>query len=125
MRRKTKWYKIEEHYSTDLPLDEVPGVYAIYFLNQIIYIGTSHNLKKRLRHHGFGVPERFVNDFIRNHERSLGISIKMRPEKVTAKRFELELKLIRRLRPRSNNTDDVQVQLPYVEPTLCPELAVF
>ena len=76
-----------------------PGVYAVYLDGVLAYIGSSQNLKVRLKNHSFGVATRVG---MWRGMAFTDVSIKTRQCDCKLKALALESALIRRLRPRLN-----------------------
>lgn len=93
----SKWRTID-----DLEVPEGPGVYAIYFSNEVVYVGSSRDVRHRLYNHGINWCR--YSSWIMTpwgHQRSL--RIKVRKSDVYGDWAMHELRLIRRLKPRFNS----------------------
>ena len=78
---------------------QVPGVYAFYFDGNLSYIGSSNNLARRLKSHGFAkVPEGVLTRW----GTFSTLTIKFRPVSRPGDWLRLEYVLIGRLRPPLN-----------------------
>ncbi len=103
VRQPFRNWKSVRCYSDDgSRLEGMGGLYAIYVLDQLVYIGQTSNLKRRLREHGFLSPLLLCKDFFRQSSLALGIRVKVRGESDRSKRVKTESGLIRRLTPRVN-----------------------
>ena len=78
-----------------------PACYAIYADGELVYIGQTHNLRKRLDAHGC-VVARYSNSFATAWGIFRGVVVKYRRIDRHGDWAMHELRLIRRLRPRGN-----------------------
>jgi excinuclease UvrABC nuclease subunit len=88
------WKKCIEHYN----LPARPGVYAIYLSGELVYIGSSGNMRKRFAVHAHNKNE--VGRLLR--EEIERVVIKFRATRKYGDWAMVELRLLRRLRPPLN-----------------------
>ena len=86
------------HPSTQSDPDS-PGVYAVYLDGRLAYIGSSDNVKRRLKDHSFGVAARVG---VWRGMAFTDLSVKTRQCDCKLQALALESALIRRLRPCLN-----------------------
>jgi hypothetical protein len=86
-------------------LPQLPAVYAIYFDGELVYIGQTSNLRGRFKSHNVR------HGYARNFHTPWGslpgtaaITAKAKPSRRYGDWAMIELRLIRRLRPRLNGT---------------------
>lgn len=97
-----RWITISPYEDDGQRFAGVGGLYVIYLLGQVVYVGQTDNLKRRLRDHGFLAPLMLCNDFFRTFSPALKIGVKLRIENDRDKRLADEKALIRKLRPKAN-----------------------
>ena len=115
---KTKWTK-DDSCGIGAPLWPVPGIYAIFYLKELVYIGQSQNIQNRLLFH--------LRSYIRvcsdNYTEEDGISHSLfgcnlgdtgfnsfyplsyrwaKDSRTKSERMRREARLIKRLKPRLN-----------------------
>lgn len=84
---------------SDVPTD--PGCYAVYLNGDLVYVGQSMNVRRRLREKNRFMPSRYSANF----ETPWGmgrLKIKVRSSVKYGDWAMVELRLLRRLKPRGN-----------------------
>jgi hypothetical protein len=82
-------------------IPDLPGVYAVYCDDQLIYIGQAANVRKRIASHGIDL-ERYSCGYTTPWGHFDRCVIKVRSSDRYGDWAMHELRLIRRLRPREN-----------------------
>ena len=83
-------------------IPEVSCVYAFYFDNELVYIGSTVNLKKRLNSYRFRISfGRIVTNWGR-FDKDTKIEVKFKCSKKYGYWLMLEARLIKRLQPKFN-----------------------
>jgi len=81
----------------------IPGVYAVYFDNALVYIGSTNNLKNRFSCHYFRyVHAKNIHTPWQDIPNSTVITVKFRATKKLGEWAMREVRLIYRLRPLFN-----------------------
>ena len=80
-----------------------PGVYAVYFDNDLVYIGSTNNLKNRFSGHAFryGYAKNIVTPW-QELDDKVTITVKYKQTKKLGEWAMREVRLIHRLRPLFN-----------------------
>lgn len=103
-RRRT-WATVDPVHAELNGLPRVAGVYAIYFDNELVYIGQSNDLGARLVRHGikFGYA-RNIHTPWGSVPDSVKVTAKVKRSRRTGDWAMWEIRLIQRLQPRFNRT---------------------
>lgn len=101
----SRWKAIypQEIGKTKKDMGIIKGVYVIYVLDKVVYVGQSENILQRLRGHGLGRASEDPNDFFVKYAVPLKVFIKFRKEKFGYERLAAEQRLMDVLRPRLNH----------------------
>ncbi len=83
----------------------LPGVYVIYFGDELVYIGQSNNIRARFARHNirYGYAQNIITPWGDVPE-SVGVFAKIKPSKRLGDWAMWEIRLIHRLQPRLNKT---------------------
>lgn len=93
----SKWTTTDE-----LDLPSSPGVYAIYFDGELVYVGSSFDVRKRVLTHGINWSK-YSHGIDTPWGQRKALTIKYRRSDVYGDWAMHELRLIRRLKPRFNS----------------------
>lgn len=87
----------------DIPV--LPGVYAIYLGDELVYIGQSNNLRVRFARHNIrhGYAKNIITPW-GDVPASVGVTVKIKPSVRLGDWAMWEIRLIHRLQPRFNKT---------------------
>lgn len=99
-----RWREFDPLAHVDLPLN-MPAVYAIYIDGELVYIGQTANLRGRFQTHHLrpGYARNIITPW-GDLPGSAKITAKAKPSRRYGDWAMIELRLIRRLRPRLNCT---------------------
>jgi excinuclease UvrABC nuclease subunit len=80
------------------------GVYAIYVNGELVYVGSSKNLRQRLAQHNvrYGYSPSVITPWGQFHHADASYHCKVKVSRRYGEWAMLELRLIRRLKPRCN-----------------------
>ncbi|MCA3064722.1 GIY-YIG nuclease family protein [Aquidulcibacter sp.] len=101
--RPNRWH-LFELLTMDSPLlPTCAGVYVVYFDDELVYVGSSNNVRKRLHEH------KFKYGYANNFRSSWGVAtestrvfVKVKPSSRVGQWAMDEIRLINRLRPKGN-----------------------
>ena len=97
------WLKINLMEERD-QLPSIPAVYAVYFDNDLVYIGSSNNIRNRFSGHAFRyVYARNVVTPWQTIDDTVEIILKFRPTRKIGEWLMREIRLIQRLKPLFNS----------------------
>lgn len=95
----SNWTTID--FVSDLYFQNAPGVYAIYIDGVLVYIGSTNNIKSRMCQHQICLA-RYSNSVVTPWGYFTDVKIKIRRSQCFGDWAMIELRLIRKLRPRFN-----------------------
>lgn len=99
--KKHTWKKIELHNEIGWSLPARPGVYAVFFEGRLFYIGSTRNLRHRIRNHKIDFA-RYSHKINTPWGYADEVTIKYRLENELGEAAMVEIKLINRIKPPKN-----------------------
>lgn len=95
------WKKVIWNKKKDFP--EISCVYAFYINDELVYIGSTVNLKKRMNGYHFReIGNETLTPWRRRFGANLKIEVKYKGSKIYGYWLMLEARLIKRIKPRFN-----------------------
>ena len=83
--------------------NQIKGVYVFWLHNCCLYVGQSENISRRMYQHRMTEHNRKLERYLKAFPREIEVSYFVLPDKSEAEILKFEQKIIRLLRPITNN----------------------